>query len=174
VQPPKNAIVKKDVKTKVAAKNGCDGRLIAKILITTIQVNLVLNCNGMWRGNINLVELALLKYLLLAYHHSHSWPPPWISHCFFTMAFLRVARFFYSWVVFGLDLFKWIKRFLSDRTQQVLLNGRKSFTVPVTSGGSVLRPLLFSIFINDLPSIVSSSIFMFADNFELCTVNKTT
>jgi len=28
--------VKKDVKSKVAAKNGCDGRLIAKILITTI------------------------------------------------------------------------------------------------------------------------------------------
>jgi len=29
------------VKSKVAAKNGCDGRLIAKILITTIQVDLV-------------------------------------------------------------------------------------------------------------------------------------
>jgi len=38
---PKKAIVKKDVKSKVAARNGCDGRLIAKILIMTIQVNLV-------------------------------------------------------------------------------------------------------------------------------------
>ena len=35
--------MKEDVKSKVAAKNGCDGRLIAKIVITTIQVNLVLN-----------------------------------------------------------------------------------------------------------------------------------
>jgi len=34
---PKNAVVKKDVKSKVAAKK-C--RLNAKILITTIQVNL--------------------------------------------------------------------------------------------------------------------------------------
>ena len=45
---PKKAMVKKDVKSKVAAKNGCDGRLMVKILITTIQVNFVpqihLNC----------------------------------------------------------------------------------------------------------------------------------
>jgi len=39
---PQKAIVKKDVKSKVAAKiNGCDGKLIAKKLIMTIQVNFV-------------------------------------------------------------------------------------------------------------------------------------
>jgi len=38
---PKKAIVKKDVKSKVAAKKWLDGRLMAKILITTILVNLV-------------------------------------------------------------------------------------------------------------------------------------
>jgi len=63
---PKKA---KDVKSKVAAKNGCDGRLIAKISITTIQVNLVPNRSETWRGNTNSAELALLKFLLLAYHH---------------------------------------------------------------------------------------------------------
>jgi len=36
----KNAVVKKDVKSKMATKNGCDGRLKAKILIMTIKVNL--------------------------------------------------------------------------------------------------------------------------------------
>jgi len=40
VQPPKKAIVKKDVKSRLATRNGCDGRLLAKILITTIQANL--------------------------------------------------------------------------------------------------------------------------------------
>jgi len=69
---PKKAIVKKYVKSKVAAKNGCDGRLIAKKLIMTIQVNLVLKCSETWRGNTNSAELVLLKFLLLAYHHSHS------------------------------------------------------------------------------------------------------
>jgi len=53
---PKKAIVKKDVKSKAAAKNGCDGKLIEKILITTIQVDLVPNCSETWRGNTNSAE----------------------------------------------------------------------------------------------------------------------
>ena len=48
--------MKKDVKSKVAAKNGCDGRLMAKILITTIKVNLVPNPSG--GGNANPLELS--------------------------------------------------------------------------------------------------------------------
>jgi len=47
-EAPKKAIVKKDVKSKMAAKNGCDGKLIAKILITTIQVDLVPNHSERW------------------------------------------------------------------------------------------------------------------------------
>ena len=46
-----------------------DDRLIAKILIMTIQVNLVPNRSETWRGNTNSAELSLLKFLLLAYHH---------------------------------------------------------------------------------------------------------
>ena len=34
--------MKKDVKSKVTARNGCDGRLMVKNLISTIRVNLVL------------------------------------------------------------------------------------------------------------------------------------
>jgi len=67
---PKKAIVKKDVKSKMAAKNGCDGRLIAKILISTIQVNLVPNRSETWGGNTNSAELVLLKFLLLVYRPS--------------------------------------------------------------------------------------------------------
>jgi len=48
----------KNVRYKVAPRNGCDGRLMAKILITTIQVNLVPNPSKMLReGNTNLPEL---------------------------------------------------------------------------------------------------------------------
>lgn len=64
----------------------------------------------------------------------------------------------------------WIRDWLSCRRQRVVLNGETSQWAPVTSGvpqGSVLGPVLFIIYINDIGQDVSSSISIFADDTKL-------
>ena len=65
-------------------------------------------------------------------------------------------------------VFQWIESFLLDRDQYVAVNGVKSSVSKVISGvpqGTVLGPILFIIFINDMnESIVSSILRSFADD----------
>lgn len=67
----------------------------------------------------------------------------------------------------------WVKSFLADRRQCVKVNGMASGWKPVSSGipqGSVLGPMLFIAFINDLPDVVSEChIKLFADDAKLYT-----
>ena len=62
---------------------------------------------------------------------------------------------------------KWKDYFLCFAQQRVLVNGVKSDWAPVLSGvpqGTVLGPLLFSLYINDISSDIESEIKLFADD----------
>ena len=61
----------------------------------------------------------------------------------------------------------WIRSFLGGRTQRVVVDDAISEDAPVTSGvpqGSVLGPILFLTFINDMPAAIKSHCRLFADD----------
>lgn len=67
----------------------------------------------------------------------------------------------------------WIEDFLTGRKQRVIVNGQASEYCPVISGipqGSVLGPVLFVIYINDLPQAVNSDVYLFEDDTKLYRV----
>ena len=64
----------------------------------------------------------------------------------------------------------WIESFLKDLTQQVIVNGCRSNVRRVTSGvpqGSVLGPVLFLVYVNDMPNEIHNIIKLFADDTKL-------
>jgi len=68
------------------------------------------------------------------------------------------------------SIVNWVSDFLSKRPQRVVIGKQKADWVDVSSGvpqSSVLGPLLFVIYINDMASIVSHIAKLFADDSKL-------
>ena len=65
------------------------------------------------------------------------------------------------------SLHKWVTNFLTKRSQQVVLEGVSSSSITVTSGvpqGTVLGPLFFILYLNDLPEGITSQVRLLADD----------
>ena len=90
----------------------------------------------------------------------------------FSKAFDKVShdRLLYKLDRAGIDpnTRAWIKSFLSERSQKVVIDGVESNAVSVTSGvpqGSVLGPILFLMYIDDMPQYTQySRVRLFADD----------
>ena len=71
------------------------------------------------------------------------------------------------------NLYNLIDSFLSNRLQRVVLNGQSSDWEKVTAGvpqGSILGPLLFLIYINDISKNLESNVKLFADDTSIFSV----
>ena len=76
----------------------------------------------------------------------------------------------------SVEIVSWIKNFLTNRVQRVSVNGSDSKWQNVMSGipqGSILGPVLFIIYMNDLPENITSEIYLFADDTKIYCVIET-
>ena len=70
----------------------------------------------------------------------------------------------------GNDVINWIEKWLTRRRQRVIVDGEISNWKSVLNGvpqGSVLGPMLFLIYINDLKDDISSKVLKFADDIKV-------
>ena len=68
------------------------------------------------------------------------------------------------------NVLRWFSSYLSERSQRVVINGQASTWTNVQAGvpqGSILGPLLFLLYINDIVNQTNSNIRLFADDTSL-------
>lgn len=68
------------------------------------------------------------------------------------------------------NILSWVSDFLTNRTQRIIVQGETSKWADVTFGilqGSIIEPLLFVIYINNLPESNDSDAYFFADDTKI-------
>ena len=92
------------------------------------------------------------------------------SKAFDSVPHQRLLQKLESYGVIG-SVLQWIQSFLLSRKQKVAIGAAVSTWAEVINGvpqGSVFGPVLFVCYINDMPDIVSSLIFLYADDAKVC------
>ena len=76
---------------------------------------------------------------------------------------------------FSQDVIRWFRSYLSDHRQLVDLSGTLSSSAAISCGvprGSILGPLLFSIYVNDMSGAVNHKLLLYADDSAILVAEK--
>jgi len=75
----------------------------------------------------------------------------------------------------GKGIVRWFSSYLSDRQQIVDISGTFSSTATVTCGvpqGSIIGPLLFLIYVNDMSAVIKNKLLLYADDSAILVSHK--
>ena len=75
----------------------------------------------------------------------------------------------------GQDVVRWFRYYLSDRRQLVDVSGVLSSSAAISCGvpqGSILGPLLFLIYVNDMSGAVNHKLLLYADDSAILVADK--
>ena len=149
-------------------------KIVRKAILTHLTENHLLSDKqyGFRSGRSCSLQLLNVMERWTQYVENHqSWDTVYLdlAKAFDKVAHQRLLRRLSSYGIKG-ALLSWITSFLTNRRQCVSIKGSTSTWKPVESGvpqGSVLGPILFIIYVNEIPEIVKSHIWIFADDTKL-------